>query len=112
MACARGCCATQLDHYRSIRLSAEATPTKRSKRYEEITQREKNWEKDIPAAKRLFKQGVEIKSVDGAAEMEAKATTKLEMESGQLMNKKQKEQYNAVVETGNEYAAKPLPLAE
>lgn len=47
----------------------------------EINQRAKNWDKDMPAYKRLRKNGVQPKSIDGAAALEAKASTVAEVES-------------------------------
>lgn len=41
----------------------------------------KNWDKDIPAYKRLRKEGLQPKSVDGAAALEARATTVADVES-------------------------------
>lgn len=47
----------------------------------EINQRAKNWDKDMPAYKRLRQNGVQPKSIDGAAALEAKASTVAEVES-------------------------------
>lgn len=70
MTCARGCCETQLEHYRSVSISPAATPTRSGVRYAQTTQLEKNWNKDIPAYKRLVKGGVQPDTVDGASKLE------------------------------------------
>lgn len=45
---------------------------------------EKSLERDLPAYKRLRKQGFQPKSTVGAAEIEAGATTKFEVQSGKI----------------------------
>lgn len=47
--------------------------------------REKRWQKDMPAYKRLRQQGLQPKSIDGSARLEAEAETRFEIESGQLL---------------------------
>lgn len=46
-----------------------------------INKRASNWEKDMPAYKRLRKNGLQPKGIDGAAALEARATTAAEVES-------------------------------
>lgn len=55
--------------------------TSRGARVESINQTEKNWNKDLPAYKRLRENGLQPKSVDGAAELEKRATTAAQVES-------------------------------
>lgn len=50
----------------------------------EINQRAKNWDKDMPAYKRLRKNGIQPKSIDGAAKLESRATSKQQIETGRL----------------------------
>lgn len=57
------------------------TTTTRGQTVAEINQRAKNWDKDMPAYKRLRKNGVQPKSIDGAAALEARASTVAEVES-------------------------------
>lgn len=57
------------------------TTTTRGQSVAEINQRAKNWDKDMPAYKRLRKNGVQPKSIDGAAALEARASTVAEVES-------------------------------
>lgn len=44
----------------------------------------RNWDKDMPAYKRLRKNGLQPKQIDGSAELEKKANTKVEVETGRL----------------------------
>lgn len=69
MACLKGCCATQLDHYRSVNLSAAATPT-RSRAVVAKTRSSKQFEKDRDAYKRLRKD-MQPEQIDGSAKLEA-----------------------------------------
>ena len=46
----------------------------------EINQRAKNWDKDMPAYKRLRQDGLQPKSIDGAAAIEARATSAAQVE--------------------------------
>ncbi len=51
---------------------------------------EKSLEKDLPAYKRLRKQGFQPKSTLGAAALEAGATTKFEVQSGKISKEPKK----------------------
>lgn len=55
--------------------------TSRGAQVAEINQRAKNWDKDMPAYKRLRQQGYQPKNIDGAAKLEATASTVAEVES-------------------------------
>lgn len=67
----------------SVGISATATPTReRTKETNAAIEREKRWEKDMPAYARLRKEGLQPKHVDGSAAMEAGATSKIEIEAG------------------------------
>lgn len=72
-------------------IASSAVPTRsRSARAIEINTTEKQWDKDIPAYKRLRANGYQPAHIDGAADMEARASTRFEIESGQIMEGKQK----------------------
>lgn len=45
---------------------------------------ERGWNKDMPAYKRLRQNGLQPRSIDGAAEIERRATTKEQVETGRL----------------------------
>jgi len=66
-----------------ISFGANASTTSGAK-VVEINQRAKNWDKDMPAYKRLRKNGIQPKSIDGAAKLEARATSKQQIETGRL----------------------------
>ena len=73
-------------------IASSAAPTRsRSARAIEINQTEKQWDKDIPAYKRLRKQGLQPAHIDGAADMEARASTRFEVESGKIYEGKEKQ---------------------
>lgn len=76
MACSRGCCDTQAEHYRSI--SMRPGPTVAS-----LTER--RWGPDMDAYKRLRMNGLQPKQIDGSARIEAKADTTFEVASGRLI---------------------------
>lgn len=46
---------------------------------------EGRWDRDMPAFKRLVDQGYMPAGIDGAAHLEANATTRFEIESGQVV---------------------------
>lgn len=78
----------------SVTLSAgEATS---NVKYHEVNEREKRWNKDMPAYRRLRQQGLQPKSIDGAAELERDASTRFEIESGQAFRGKGKQVEEAV----------------
>ena len=60
------------------------TPASPGSTEEQTNQREKRWNRDMPAYKRLRKNGLQPKSVDGAAKLESQATTKQQIETGRL----------------------------
>ena len=61
-----------------------------------VEAREKRWAKDMPAYKRLRQQGLQPKGIDGAAKIEAKAETRFEVESGQILEGQAKKIETAV----------------
>ena len=61
-------------------ISPHAMPTRSSPRFTETDQLEKNWQKDIPAYRRLVSEGLQPEGVDGAAELEKRAETKEQIE--------------------------------
>ncbi len=64
--------------------------------YHKVEAREKRWEKDMPAYKRLRQQGYQPAHIDGSAALERDATTRFEIESGQVFKGKEKEVTEAV----------------
>jgi hypothetical protein len=82
--CGKPCnCESYRAHLLSVGISATATPSRAvTKETNEAIEREKRWEKDMPAYARLRKEGLQPKHVDGAAAMESGANDKLEIEAG------------------------------
>lgn len=60
--------------------------TSRGAKVAEVKQTEKNWNKDMPAYKRLRANGLQPKKIDGAAEVEKKAQEPWQVETGILPN--------------------------
>ena len=58
------------------------TTTTRGQRVAEVNQTESNWNKDMPAYKRLRADGLQPKRIDGAAEVERKAKEAWQVETG------------------------------
>jgi len=68
-----------LDRLRSVRITAQATPS-RNPRAVETENLQRRWDKDIPAYRRLVKDGLNPRSTDGSARLEATANTREEIE--------------------------------
>lgn len=58
------------------------TTTTKGRRVEEINKTERSWNVDMPAYKRLRKEGLQPKRIDGSAEVEKKAEHKWQVETG------------------------------
>jgi hypothetical protein len=58
------------------------TTTTRGKQVEQINKTERGWNVDMPAYKRLRREGLQPKKIDGAAEVEKKAEHKWQVETG------------------------------
>lgn len=56
------------------------TTTTRGARVDSINKTESNWNKDLPAYKRLRQEGLQPRSVDGAAALESTARSAAEVE--------------------------------
>jgi len=84
MTCARGCCATYAEHVRSISISSAATPNRRPEAAR-LTQKDKAWDADHAAYRRLRKQGIQPAGLDNCAQMERGARTRYEIEAGVCM---------------------------
>lgn len=54
--------------------------TTRGSEVAKINERARNWDKDMPAYKRLRQNGLQPKSIDGSAALEAKAETAAQVE--------------------------------
>lgn len=65
-------------------------------KYHEVEAREKRWNRDMPAYKRLREQGYQPAGIDGAADLERDAETRFEIESGRVYKGKEKDVTEAV----------------
>jgi hypothetical protein len=61
-------------------------PTSRGAKVAEVNQTERNWNKDMPAYKRLRANGLQPKRIDGAADVEKKAQESWQVETGDTAN--------------------------
>jgi hypothetical protein len=75
-----GCFGCRIAHVRT----GTNTTTTRGARVAEVNQTERNWNKDMPAYKRLRANGLQPKKIDGAAEVEKKAKESWQVETGIL----------------------------
>lgn len=72
----------------SVQVAPSATPSRnRGAEVVRINEKESGWDVDLPAYKRLRKQGLQPKSIDGCAQLEKHAETKHELEMGHLFPK-------------------------
>ena len=76
MSCAKGCCASQNEHYRS--LVVRPVPSAETKR-ESATVR------DLAAYKRMVESGVQPKTFVGAADLERDARSPVEVKLGHII---------------------------
>jgi hypothetical protein len=67
----------------STAFAASATPSRRpgAAHSRWVNDTEKRWHKDMDAYRRLVRDGVQPKGIDGAAEREARANTRVEVEA-------------------------------
>jgi hypothetical protein len=99
MSCLRGCCETQREHYLSITIHPAAMPNRHNVRYTSERDMEKRWNRDMPAFKQLVDEGITPPSVEGAAELRDRAVSKREIESGTILSKSERKEYEAVTDT-------------
>jgi hypothetical protein len=64
------------------------TTTTRGKDVDAINQTERNWNKDMPAYKRLRANGLQPKQIDGSADVEKRATEGWQVQTGILPDRK------------------------
>ena len=73
-----GCFACRVS---GVRMGMNTTTT-RGMAVDGINNTERNWQKDMPAYKRLRENGLQPKSIDGAANVEKKAEHSWQVETG------------------------------
>lgn len=101
MSCARGCCETQREHYLSVGISATATPTRSGPVISRLKS-DDNFAKDGPAYKRLVKQGYQPDHIDGCAEIEQRAESRVEVESMKVLTKEKRAKLEAITGTSTD----------
>ena len=62
-----------------VQMGSNSTTT-RGSQVAEINQRAKNWDKDMPAYKRLRREGLQPKTIDGCHAVEQLATSRHQIE--------------------------------
>lgn len=94
--CGHKCdCPSYGAHLRSISFAPSAMPSRHADA-SAAKQVSKEWEKDLPAYKRLVESGLQPRSTKGTHRLEQQADTKAEVESGIVLNAKQRREYLAV----------------
>lgn len=78
--CERGCCPSPKEHYRSLRFVAKGEGT--------LHERDRQFQRDREAYRRLRQNGLQPPRIDGCAVVEQYATTKEEVEHGAVVWKK------------------------
>lgn len=68
----------------TVGISAEAMQT-RKPRVAEVNAKQAQWDRDMPAYKAMRGQGIQPPSIDGAADLQARATDKCEIEMGKII---------------------------
>lgn len=66
-----------------VSMSSACTPNRRSESFG-INAKEKRWDRDMAAYKRLRNDGLQPPNIDGSARLEQKAEHKFQVETGQL----------------------------
>jgi len=75
-----GCFACRIS---SVSMDSSCTPNRRSHAFG-VNQTESRWDKDMAAYKRLRADGLQPNKIDGAANVEKKAETVFQVESGHV----------------------------
>ena len=84
MTCGKPCeCPTYRDHVASIGFAPSAMPSRTGGAFAlENVEREKRWTQDHAAYRRLVADGLQPQTLDGAAELERRASRPVEVEHG------------------------------
>lgn len=95
MPCARGCCDSPAEHYRSIGIASAALPTRRGAVIGDLA-RDKTLDQDRDAYKRLRDQNLQPEKLHGARDIEARAETTLEVERSTILTPAQRNTINSL----------------
>lgn len=76
--------------YQTVGVAPSATPSRNGGQEAVATNsRESRWQRDMPAYKELRRQGIQPRQIDGAHELTARATDRLEVELGHVLKTKE-----------------------
>jgi hypothetical protein len=79
-------------------VAASAMPS-RSPDAVAISERERRWKRDMPAYARMRRDGVQPRSIDGAAHIETHASDRVEVESGTILpTRRQRQDATSILE--------------
>lgn len=89
--CGKPCnCESYRAHLMSISVSAAATPSRdRTAETVSASSKERAWDKDMPAYKRLREDGLQPAHIDGSARLEQTANDRIEIEAGRNYTKRE-----------------------
>lgn len=95
MPCSRGCCDSFADHVRSISIAAAALPN-RAGGIIAGNQADAQLGKDRDAFKRFRDAGIQPSRIDGAADLEKRAGSQVEVERNVVLDDRQRKQYESI----------------
>jgi hypothetical protein len=101
MACARGCCDSPAEHYRSIGIASAALPTRRKTVVEGI-RKDGELSKDRDAYQRLRRDGLQPDRLHGARDIESRAETRVEVERSTILTPEQRKTVESLRRDGAE----------
>lgn len=81
------CTLTYREHLLDVNVAPSAMPT-RHPRSVALTVKENAWSRDMDSYKRLRRDGIQPKGIDGAAHLEGHAESQIEVEMGQVFKGK------------------------
>lgn len=95
---------------RDVSFSAAATPTRRATAVAGVA-KDRRWDADMPAYKRLRKNGVQPRQIDGSAALETRASDQFEVELGTIVPKEAKSRVQEGLAISREIDWKPQKSA-
>lgn len=93
--CSRGCCDSFIEHVRSVSIAAAALPN-RASGIIAGNQADARLGKDRDAFKRFRDAGIQPARIDGAADLERRAGSVIEVERNIVLDDKQRKQYESI----------------
>jgi hypothetical protein len=86
-------CATYREHLLGVKFAPSALGSADARGKNDM---EARWQKDIPAYRRLRKSGLQPPMVDGSANLEARANSPYEVETGQIVSEADRVEVDAI----------------